>query len=178
VIQTGGFGGWQVGPKRKATGGGAIKFALSQRVEFTHKAKLKGRSTDVTGAEAEGVIGKRVIAKVVKNKVAPPWRTMEFDLVDGLGFDQMRHLIELGIATGVIGKKGAFLEVPGLAKSVQGVAQLAAVLRDHRAANVLDSLEGAIKTELEKTAQSVEVGDVDQEEGGDDGSEVADQEGV
>lgn len=172
VISTG-FGGFSQGPKRMATGGTAIKFALSQRVEFTHKGKLKGKAKDVTGSDAEGFIGRRVIAKVVKNKVGPPWRVVEFDLVDGIGFDPIRHLIELGVETGVIKKKGAHFDVPGLPKSVQGVQALAGVLRDPRAASLTADLEAAIKNALDAGAGSVEPGESlssDQEEGNGDTS--------
>jgi recombination protein RecA len=174
VISTGGFGGWSAGPKRKATGGAAIKFAFSQRVEFTHKAKLKGKAADLTGASAEMVIGRRVISKVVKNKVAVPWREMEFDLVDGVGFDRIRHLVEVGVEVGVIGKKGAFFDVPGLPKSVQGLQTLAGVLRDPRAEKIVEDLSQAIKTALDAKAESVETGETeldDQEVT--DGSEAA-----
>jgi recombination protein RecA len=162
VIQTGGFGGWSVGPKRKATGGAAIKFAFSQRVEFTHKAKLKGRAQEITGAESDGVIGRRVIAKVMKNKVGVPWREMEFDLIDGVGFDRIRHLIELGVGVDVVQKKGAFYEVPGLPKSVQGIQTLAAVLRDSRAVEVLLALEEQITVRL-SDVEGVELNATNQE---------------
>jgi recombination protein RecA len=116
-----------------------------------------------------------VIAKVVKNKVGVPWRQMEFDLVDGVGFDRLRHLIELGVSVGVVGKKGAFYEVPGLPKAVQGLQTLVGVLSDSRAENVVDVLEGAVLTTLEN-AQGVvmaTVEDDDQEVAGD--SEVVDE---
>lgn len=148
VIQTGFSGGWSAGPKRKATGGAAIKFAFSQRVEFTHKAKLKGKATSVAGAPEDGVIGRRVIAKVVKNKVGRPWRQVEFDLVDGVGFDPIRHLLELGEEVGVVKRAGAFYEVPGLPKKVQGLQPLAAVLRDPRAESVLVGLEASVQAAL------------------------------
>lgn len=176
VLQTG-FGGFQQGPKRMATGGAAIKFAFSQRVEFTHKAKLKGRAADVTGAQIEGVIGRRVIAKVMKNKVGVPWRQMEFDLIDGIGFDRLRHLIEVGVECGVITKKGAYFDVPGIPKSIQGLQTLAAVLRDPRAEPVVGELEVAIKSALSEKGESVDMGETvlgDQEEG-EDGSATVDE---
>lgn len=151
VIQTGGFGGWSAGPKRKATGGAAIKFAFSQRVEFTHLKKLKGKAREITGAESDAVIGRRVLSKVVKNKVGVPWREMQFDLVDGYGFDRVRHLIELAVELDIVKKSGAYFEVPGIEKKIQGLQTVAGLLHHDRAASVLADLEDSVTTALSET---------------------------
>lgn len=174
VIQTGFGASFSQGPTKKATGGTAIKFAFSQRVEFTHKARLKGKAESLTGSVEEAVIGRRVIAKVMKNKVGHPFRQMEFDLVDGVGFDPVRHLIEVGVEVGVVEKKGAFFSVEGLPKPVQGVQNLAGVLRDPRGAGVLDGLERAVTTKLEAVG-GVSEADTEIDEGGVGDDETVDE---
>lgn len=124
------------GPKRQATGGTATKFAYSQRVEFSHRSQLKGRGSTITGAEEDMVIGRRVKAKVIKNKVAVPGRVVEFDLVDGHGFDAHRHTIELAVALGIVRRRGSYYVFPTEMfagredeVSLQGMQNAAALLR-------------------------------------------------
>jgi recombination protein RecA len=150
-----GFGS-SFGPKRQATGGRAAKHAFSQRVEFTHLKYLKGRGATVTGDEGDSIIGRRVLAKVIKNKVAVPMRYSEFDLIDGHGFARSRHLVELAIELGIVRKSGSWLtltfsehrnvdpaldEFAGREVRVQGVGSMAALLDDPRGTKLMTLLE-------------------------------------
>jgi len=88
------FGNPEVTP-----GGRALKFYSSIRIDLRRTETIKG------GTEA---IGSRVKAKVVKNKVAPPFRSAEFDIMFGYGISREGTLIDLGVEWGLVKKAGAF----------------------------------------------------------------------
>jgi len=91
-------------------GGRALKFYSSVRIDLRRGDSIK------RGSE---VIGARVRARVVKNKVAPPFRSAEFDIMFNHGISKEGDLIDLGVATGLVKKTGAFLAY-GEAKLGQG----------------------------------------------------------
>ncbi len=96
--------GVMFGSPETTTGGRALKFYASIRIDIRRIASLK---------EGEAVIGSRCKVKVVKNKVAPPFREAEFDILYGEGISREGDLIDLGVEHKVIEKSGAWYAIDG-----------------------------------------------------------------
>jgi recombination protein RecA len=122
------FGNPEVTP-----GGRALKFYSSVRIDLRRTESLK------RGAE---IVGTRVKARVVKNKVAPPFRIAEFDILFSQGISKEGDLIDLGVNSGIIKKAGAFLTY-GEHKLGQGRENAREFLRQNSA--VAAELESAIR---------------------------------
>jgi recombination protein RecA len=122
------FGNPEVTP-----GGRALKFYSSVRIELRRKDSIK-IGTDV--------VGNRVKAKVVKNKVAPPFRTAEFDIMFASGISREGDIVDLGVGMGIIKKSGAFFSF-GDARLGQGRENTKAFLKEH--ADVAEEIETQIR---------------------------------
>lgn len=96
--------GVMFGNPETTTGGNALKFYASVRLDIRRIAQIKS---------AEQVIGNHVRVKVVKNKVAPPFREAEFDIMYNQGISREGDLIDLAVAKGVVDKSGAWYEYKG-----------------------------------------------------------------
>ena len=96
--------GVMFGNPETTTGGRALKFYASIRLDIRRVASIK---------EGENVIGARVKVKVVKNKVAPPFREAEFDMIYGEGISRTGSLLDLGVAHKVIEKSGSWYSYAG-----------------------------------------------------------------
>jgi recombination protein RecA len=92
------------GNPETTTGGHALKFYATVRLDIRRIGQLK---------EAEHVVGSRTRVKVVKNKVAPPFREAEFDIRYGLGVDRFAEAVDLGVERGLVEKSGSYFSFAG-----------------------------------------------------------------
>ena len=97
--------GVMFGSPETTTGGRALKFFSSVRIDSRAIGNLKSSDDEI--------VGKRTKVKIVKNKVAPPFRWTEFDVIFGKGIWRPAELIEQGVATGLIQKSGAWYSKDG-----------------------------------------------------------------
>ena len=127
-------------------GGKALKFYASMRLDIRKVDTLK---------DAEGAMGNRTKAKIVKNKLAPPFRQAEFDIVFGEGISQEGCIMDMGVQYDIIGKSGAFYSYNGT-KIAQGREKLRLFLRDNPeikeeiAQKIRDVANGKIVEETEE----------------------------
>jgi recombination protein RecA len=112
------------GNPETTTGGQALKFYSSVRLDIRRIGQLK---------DGEQVVGSRTRVKVVKNKVAPPFREAEFDVRYGVGVDRLAEALDLGVERGVVEKSGAHFSLDG-ERIGQGRERAAEWLREHPAA--------------------------------------------
>ena len=113
--------GVMFGPSETTTGGNALKFYASVRLDIRSRASIKN---------GEETLGRRATVKVVKNKVAPPFRKAEFDIMFGEGISQTGEIIDLGVEYGIITKSGSWFSYNG-SKLAQGREQAKIVLADN-----------------------------------------------
>ncbi len=96
--------GVMYGSPETTTGGNALKFYASVRLDIRRIGSIKDR---------EEVVGNQTRVKVVKNKVAPPFKQVEFDIMYGEGVSKMGELVDLGVKAGVVEKSGAWFSCDG-----------------------------------------------------------------
>jgi recombination protein RecA len=127
--------GVMFGSPETQPGGRAVKFYASVRLDIRRIETLK---------EGTEVYGSRVRVKVVKNKVAAPYKQAEFDIIFGQGFDREGSLIDLGVELGLITKSGAFYSFPDGEKR-QGKPKAREYLKDNP--QIAEELEAKIRAE-------------------------------
>jgi recombination protein RecA len=125
--------GVMFGSPETTTGGNALKFYASVRLDIRRIGSIKDRDT---------VVGNQTRVKVVKNKMAPPFRTVEFDIMYGEGVSKTGELIDLGVQAGVIEKSGAWFSHGGQ-RIGQGRENAKAFLKDHP--DVAAAVEASIR---------------------------------
>lgn len=113
--------GVMFGPSETTTGGNALKFYASVRVDIRPGTAIK---------DGDNVLGKHAKVKVVKNKVAPPFKRCEFDIMFGTGISRASEIIDLGVEYNIIQKSGSWFSYNGQ-KLAQGRDAAKAVIDDN-----------------------------------------------
>ena len=125
--------GVMFGNPETTTGGNALKFYASCRLDIRRIGQIKN---------GDDVVGNQTRVKVVKNKVAPPFRQVEFDIMYGEGISKMGELVDLGVKAGLIEKSGAWISYGGT-RIGQGREYAKQFLRDNP--QMADAIEKAIR---------------------------------
>jgi recombination protein RecA len=125
--------GVMFGNPETTTGGNALKFYASVRMEIRRIGQIK---------EREEVVGNQTRVKVVKNKLAPPFRQVEFDIMYGEGISKVGELLDLGVKAAVVEKSGAWFSYDSQ-RIGQGRENAKQFLREHR--DVSDAIETKVR---------------------------------
>ncbi|TVR78019.1 MAG: recombinase RecA [Chitinophagaceae bacterium] len=129
--------GVMFGSPETTTGGNALKFYSSIRVDIRRAAQIKDK---------DEVMGNRVKVKIVKNKMAPPFRTAEFDIMYGLGISKVGEIVDLGVETEVLQKSGSWFSYDNT-KLGQGREAVKQLLEDN--IEMAEEIENKIKEKLQ-----------------------------
>ena len=135
--------GVMFGNPETTTGGNALKFYASVRLDIRRVSQLK---------DGEDAIGNQVRVKVVKNKVAPPFRKAEFDIMFGEGISRTGEIVDLGVQYGIIKKSGSFFSY-NETKLAQGRDRTKAVIADNP--ELAEELEARIAEAIKGNAGDV-----------------------
>ena len=130
------------GNPETTTGGNALKFYASVRLDIRRIGSLK---------EKDQVVGNQVRVKVVKNKVAPPFKVVEFDIIYGEGISKIGELIDMGAKIGVLDKSGAWYSM-GDQKLGQGKEATRQYLKEHP--EIADKIEQLIRSKGDLVAEA------------------------
>lgn len=136
--------GVMFGNPETTTGGNALKFYASVRIDIRKATQIK---------DGEEVMGNRVKVKVVKNKVAPPFRKAEFDIMYGEGISKVGEIIDLGVDLGIVKKSGSWFSY-GETKLGQGRDAVKNLIADNP--ELAEELENKIKEALGGTSKTEE----------------------
>jgi recombination protein RecA len=138
--------GVMFGNPETTTGGNALKFYASVRLDIRRVGQIK--------EGADNIIGNRTRVKVVKNKLAPPFKTIEFDIMYGEGISKIGEMIDLGVELEVIQKSGSWFSYQG-SKLGQGRDAVKEILLDNE--EMVAEIEGKIRTKILSANQAEEL---------------------
>ncbi|HEX6334834.1 MAG TPA: recombinase RecA [Flavisolibacter sp.] len=130
--------GVMFGNPETTTGGNALKFYASVRLDIRRMSQIK---------DGEEAVGNRVKVKVVKNKVAPPFRTAEFDIIFGEGVSKIGEILDLGVEMGIVQKSGSWFSYNS-DKLGQGREAVKSLLQDNPA--LADEIEAKIREKIKE----------------------------
>jgi len=136
--------GVMFGNPETTTGGRALKFYASIRIDIRRIQAIK---------EGDRVVGSRTRAKVVKNKVAAPFREAEFDIIYGEGISKEGDLLDLGVMKGILEKSGTWISYKG-ERLGQGRENARLFLREHT--DIRDKIDHDLRKSLALLVQTVE----------------------
>ncbi len=141
--------GVMFGNPETTTGGNALKFYASVRMDIRRIGSIK---------DHEDVIGNQTRVKIVKNKVAPPFKTVDFDILYGEGISKMGELLDLGVKAGLVEKAGSWFSYKDT-RIGQGRESARQYLKDNP--KVTEELEKAIRDHAKDISRDMIVGDND-----------------
>ena len=128
--------GVMFGNPETTTGGNALKFYASVRLDIRRAAQIK---------DGDEAIGNHVKVKVVKNKVAPPFRSAEFDIIFGEGISKVGEIIDMGVELGIVNKSGSWFSYQGN-KLGQGREAVKTLLQDNE--EMANEIERKIRAKI------------------------------
>jgi recombination protein RecA len=133
--------GVMFGNPETTTGGNALKFYASVRADIRRTGQIK---------EGEDITGNRTKVKIVKNKIAPPFRTAEFDIMYNEGISRSGDVVDLGVQYEIIGKAGAWFDYNG-EKIGQGREATKKYLRDNP--KVMAEIDKKVREAVKKATE-------------------------
>jgi recombination protein RecA len=143
--------GVMYGNPETTTGGNALKFYASVRLDIRRTGQIK---------ERDDIIGNATRVKVVKNKVAPPFKQVEFDIMYGEGISKMGEILDLGVKAGLIEKSGSWFSYDSM-RIGQGRENAKTYLKENP--ELATRIENAIRGRTEQVADALMAG-ADEEE--------------
>jgi recombination protein RecA len=138
--------GVMFGSPETTTGGNALKFYASVRIDIRRIGSIK---------EKDNVVGNQTKVKVVKNKMAPPFKTVEFDIMYGEGISKAGELIDLGLKIGLLEKSGAWFSYKG-ERLGQGRENIRKMLKENK--QLAQEIEDAIRSHGKDISQAMIMG--------------------
>ncbi|RDE07425.1 recombinase RecA [Sphingomonas aracearum] len=138
--------GVMYGNPETTTGGNALKFYASVRLDIRRTGQIKDR---------EDIIGNTTRVKVVKNKVAPPFKQVEFDIMYGEGISKIGEILDIGVKQGLVEKSGAWFSYDSV-RIGQGRENAKTFLRENP--ELRDKLERALRARTEEVAEGMMAG--------------------
>ena len=144
--------GVMFGNPETTTGGNALKFYASVRADIRRTGQIK---------EGEEIIGNRTKVKIVKNKIAPPFRVAEFDIMYNEGISKTGDVLDLGVQYGIVGKSGAWFDYND-AKIGQGREATKRYLKEHP--DVMAEIETKVREKVRGEDAGVSISDAEKPE--------------
>jgi len=148
--------GVMYGNPETTTGGNALKFYASVRLDIRRTGQIKDR---------DDIVGNATRVKVVKNKVAPPFKQVEFDIMYGEGISKMGEILDLGVKAGIIEKSGAWFSYDS-ERIGQGRENAKTYLKEH--SDLAARIENAIRGRTDQVAEAL-MGGADDDDSDSDG---------
>jgi len=138
--------GVMYGNPETTTGGNALKFYASVRLDIRRTGQIKDR---------DDIVGNSTRVKVVKNKVAPPFKQVEFDIMYGEGVSKVGEILDLGVKAGLVEKSGAWFSYDSI-RIGQGRENAKVYLKENP--DVAERIERSIRGKTEEVGEALMVG--------------------
>jgi recombination protein RecA len=139
--------GVMYGNPETTTGGNALKFYASVRLDIRRTGQIKDR---------DEIVGNTTRVKVVKNKLAPPFKQVEFDIMYGEGVSKLGEILDLGVKAGLVEKSGSWFSYDSI-RIGQGRENAKSYLKENP--EVAERIEGAIRGHTDQVAEALMVGE-------------------